>query len=117
MPLEQKYLDLIRGGVPACDKPETLSALSRLYDLVVETNEKINKLKLNNVDVGSVLSKGDSDLKKFEARKNQALISIVDSEINDLISNLASCDLLFLKEEKHTLEEYFMKFYEGDDNV
>ena len=38
----------------------------------LETNEKINKLKLNNVDVGSVLSKGDSDLKKFEARKNQS---------------------------------------------
>ena len=42
MPLEQKYLDLIRVGVPACDKPETLCALSKLYDLVVETNEKIN---------------------------------------------------------------------------
>lgn len=37
----------------------------------LETNEKINKLKLTN-DVGSVLSKGDSDLKKFEARKNQS---------------------------------------------
>ena len=48
------------------------SQLAKLELERLETNEKINKFKLNNVDVGSVLSKGDSDLKKFEAKKNQS---------------------------------------------
>lgn len=42
MPLEQKYLDLIRGAVPTVDDSATLDRLSHLYDLVVETNQKIN---------------------------------------------------------------------------
>ena len=48
------------------------SQLAKLEHTRLETNEKINKIKLNNVDVGNVLTKGDSDLKKFEARKNQS---------------------------------------------
>lgn len=49
--------------------------------------------------------------------KNQMVISISDSEINSLISHLSKYELLFLKEEKHTLEEYFMQLYGGEDNV
>ena len=52
-----------------------------------------------------------------ETSKKQVIISITDNEINNLISDLSSCDIRFLKEEKHTLEEYFMKFYEDDENV
>ena len=47
----------------------------------------------------------------------QIIISITDREINDLISNLSSCEVAFLKEEKHTLEEYFMKFYGDEEHV
>lgn len=46
-------------------------------------------------------------------QKKQLLVSINDSQINELIAILAKCRLNFLKEEKHTLEEYFMKFYGG----
>ncbi len=42
MPLEQKYLDLIRKAVPEAGDAHTLARLSRLYDLVVETNQRIN---------------------------------------------------------------------------
>ncbi len=42
MPLEQKYLDLIRLGIPEVNDSSVLTRLSGLYDLVVETNEKIN---------------------------------------------------------------------------
>ncbi|MDF2908659.1 MAG: transporter ATP-binding protein [Herbinix sp.] len=43
-------------------------------------------------------------------------ISLPDYQINDLIRILAGCRLRFLKEEKHTLEEYFMQFYGGEAN-
>lgn len=42
MPLEEKYLDLIRTAIPIAADPAALSRLSLLYDRVVETNEKIN---------------------------------------------------------------------------
>ena len=49
--------------------------------------------------------------------KKQVGISIHDREINHLIKELAKYKIYFLKEEKHTLEEYFMQFYGGDDYV
>ncbi len=42
MPLEQKYLDLIRFAIPQADDAEVLKRLSQLFDLVVETNQRIN---------------------------------------------------------------------------
>ena len=42
MPLEQKYLDLIRVAVPGVDEEKVLNRLSGLFDLVVETNQRIN---------------------------------------------------------------------------
>lgn len=39
---------------------------------------------------------------------------IQEVTIDDLIAVLSKCRINFLKEEKHTLEEYFMQFYEGD---
>lgn len=53
----------------------------------------------------------------YKLDKLQMIISINDSEINELISSLSMCELGFLKEEKHTLEEYFMKFYGGEKHV
>lgn len=46
-------------------------------------------------------------------RGNQVLVSIRDSEINSLLSALSQCDILSLEEKKHSLEEYFMQFYDG----
>lgn len=53
---------------------------------------------------------------EFDQAKKQVSISINDSEINALIEDLAKCRLHFLKEEKHTLEDYFMRFYGGEEN-
>lgn len=48
---------------------------------------------------------------KADRGRLQASFSVTDSSINELIHVLAECDLRYLKEEKHTLEEYFMQFY------
>lgn len=54
---------------------------------------------------------------EFKEQPDQMIVSISDREINRLISVLSRCKIRFLKEEKHTLEEYFMKFYGGNENV
>jgi ABC-2 type transport system ATP-binding protein len=53
---------------------------------------------------------------EVDRQKQSVKISLPDSQINDLITILAECKLRFLKEEKHTLEEYFMQFYGGEAN-
>lgn len=53
----------------------------------------------------------------FKGDQRQMIVSINDGQINELIRQLAKCDVHFLKEEKHTLEEYFMQFYGGNQNV
>lgn len=47
---------------------------------------------------------------EFQEQPNQMIVLIADREINRLISVLSRCRIRFLKEEKHTLEENFMKF-------
>ena len=103
-----------------CDRVGIIRKGRLIKEVVMEelkhSENKSYKIEFKNEDDFNKIKNLYPDA-QFEANKNQVLISIVDSEINDLISNLASCDLLFLKEEKHTLEEYFMKLYEGDENV
>ena len=40
-------------------------------------------------------------------------VDITDDEINRFLQLLTNCEVLYLKEEKHSLEEYFMRYYEG----
>ena len=42
-------------------------------------------------------------------------VSVTDGCINELLAILSAHRVLSLAEEKHTLEEYFMKFYGGDE--
>lgn len=56
MPLEEKYLRLLSDAVPDLGA-DALSRLSRLYDLIVSTNEKIN--------ITSLVSPIDVTLKHF----------------------------------------------------
>lgn len=53
---------------------------------------------------------------EFKEHPAQMCISIYDSEINHLVYVLSQCKIRFLREEKHTLEEYFMKFYRGEND-
>lgn len=50
----------------------------------------------------------------YHIPNSQVILTIQDDEVNALLHVLAACDVAYLKEEKHTLEEYFMQFYGGD---
>ena len=49
----------------------------------------------------------------YSISKKQMIISIHDDEINQLLQYLSRYQIRYLKEEKHTLEDYFMQFYGG----
>jgi len=49
--------------------------------------------------------------------KRQVKIGVHDNDINGLFSLLSDYSLKFLKEEKFTLEEYFLDFYDRDKSV
>lgn len=85
----------------------------------------IDDLRHSQMKTYKIEFKSIEDAKKIKSlyegasadfEKNQIIVSVNDSMINDLISALSSCDVHFLSEEKHTLEEYFMKFYGGDND-
>ena len=42
-------------------------------------------------------------------------VNLADTQINDLIACLAGCQVAALEEKKHTLEEYFMMYYGGEN--
>ena len=86
----------------------------------------IDELRHSQLKTYKIEFENEVDLKFFQNKyqdatynlsKLQVVISINDSQINELILELSKYKIKFLKEEKHTLEEYFMKFYGGGKNV
>ncbi|MBQ6512208.1 ABC transporter ATP-binding protein [Methanobrevibacter sp.] len=103
-----------------CDRVGIIKKGKLIKEVVMEdlkhSENKTYKIEFKNEnDFTKIKEKYPSA--KLKTTEKQVIISITDNEINDLISDLSSCDIRFLKEEKHTLEEYFMKFYEDDENV
>lgn len=49
----------------------------------------------------------------IDVAHHQITVHINDERINELLRVLSRFDLTYLKEEKHTLEDYFMQFYGG----
>lgn len=86
---------------------------------------KMSELKYNSLKTYKVEFKTKNDyeeIKKiynskyniFRDNQNQIIVTIDDKDINSFINNLSKCDVVFLKEQKHSLEEYFMKYYGGE---
>jgi ABC-2 type transport system ATP-binding protein len=76
---------------------------SKTYNIELKSEEEIEQIK-------KAFKKSKVDL------ENKTItIDVNDSDINKLINVLSKCDIKSFEEEKHSLENYFMKFY-GDDN-
>ncbi len=83
-------------------------------DELRHSRSKTYKFELENAADREKIEAGFPNA-QFDAKKNQVRIFISDDEINQLIAVLSGCQLRYFKEEKHTLEEYFMQFYGGED--
>ena len=99
-----------------CDKVAMIKGGKIIKEFTIE-ELKHSKLKTYKIEFES--SKYLNFMHKYfpdasyNINKKQMVISINDSKINNLIKALAQTNIVFLKEEKHTLEEYFMQFYGG----
>ncbi|MDR1410100.1 MAG: ATP-binding cassette domain-containing protein [Oscillospiraceae bacterium] len=57
------------------------------------------------------------DVISVKRHRNQARVLINDADVNDLIAILSDYHLLFFSEIKFTLEDYFMEFYDRNQNM
>ena len=135
--MQEKFIKLVKKEK---QKGKTIILSSHIFEEISKVCDRVGIIKKGNLikevamkdlrhsenKTYKIEFKNEKDFNKikklypdaiFKTREKQVIISIIDKELNKLISNLATCDLLFLKEEKHTLEEYFMKFYGDDEDV
>jgi ABC-2 type transport system ATP-binding protein len=64
------------------------------------------------------LQKESFSIKEIKAENNQVIIDIDDADINILLAALSNRKVKFISEIKSTLEDHFMKYYEGgNENV
>lgn len=103
-----------------CDRVGIIKRGKLIKEVVMKdfkhSENKTYKIEFKNENDFNKIRRAYPDA-DFKTKEMQIIISITDREINDLISNLSSCEVAFLKEEKHTLEEYFMKFYGDEEHV
>ena len=135
--MQDKFIKLVKKEK---QKGKTIILSSHIFEEINKVCDRIGILKkgklIQEVDTDSLRHSElktykiefdkETDLDKmrekypnatFKRKERQIIVSINDSEINDLIRVLATCDIHFMKEEKHTLEEYFMEFYGDDEYV
>lgn len=131
--MQEKFIELIekekQKGKTIFMSSHIFGEVSKVCDRVGIVKEgslikeiSMDSLKNNEQKSYSIKFKNASDVNKLKKTypnatiqgENELLITINDSGINDLIKDLSTCNLVFLKEQEQTLEEYFMRFYEGD---
>jgi len=82
-------------------------------DDIRHADDKIFKIERSTVEdyERMLLEKLDFILK--EPEKSQVRVKVCDEDINKFIGMLTRYDVKYMSEDKHTLEEYFMKYYDG----
>lgn len=97
-------IGMIKGG--------KLIALINPKD-IAHASTKTYKIEfLSSIDFQSML-KEKFFICETKEETNQVVLAIDDAEINNLLMALSKRDVKFITEMKHTLEDHFMKYYEG----
>ena len=131
--MQERFIDLVEKEK---QNGKTIFLSSHIFDEVSKVCDRVGIVKEGNLikelDMDSLRNneektyivkfKEDEDLSKMAklyddssiVNEKELLIKVSDSDINEFISDLSNCDLIYLKEKEESLEEYFMKFYEGD---
>ncbi|MBB6714320.1 ABC transporter ATP-binding protein [Clostridium gasigenes] len=76
--------------------------------------QKFFKIEFESEDHCERFSKEELKFISVNIDKKQVNINVQDEEINELIQILSRYKIKYLKEVKHTLEDYFMHFYGGE---
>ncbi len=103
-----------------CDRIGTLKNGELINEIAIEqikhNNKKTYKIEFESkqdYDCFLQESKFGDDITKRDDQM-QILIDVDDSDINELISELAKRKIVFMSEQKHSLEDHFMKYYGGN---
>ncbi len=133
--MQNKFIELVEK---VKEEGKTVLLSSHIFDEAEKTCDRIGMIRngklINEVTIDELRHscsktykfelKNAHDLEKIKSafptskyndKNNQVTVFISDDEINWLINVLYECELRYFKEENHTLEEYFMQFYGGDD--
>jgi ABC-2 type transport system ATP-binding protein len=82
-------------------------------DDIRHADDKIFKIEFNSSgDYQKILHEDLAFILK-EPEKRQVRVNVCDENINQFIKLLTRYRVKYLSEDKHTLEEYFMKYYDG----
>lgn len=133
--MQERFIELVKKEK---EKGKTVFMSSHIFEEVSKACDRVgivkngnlikemsmDSLRNNNEKTYILKFKNESDMDKMAElypdytlnEKHELLITINDENINDFIKELSCCDLEYLKEREESLEEYFMKFYEGDVN-
>lgn len=130
--MQERFIELVRKeqqkGKTIFMSSHIFEEISKVCDRVgiVKNGNLIKELEMsslrNNEEKTYILRfKNDDDANRImelypEANLNndETIITINDNDINRFIKDLSTCNLAYLKEKEESLEDYFMKFYEGD---
>ena len=130
--MQERFINLVRKeqqkGKTIFMSSHIFEEISKVCDRVgiVKNGNLIKELEMsslrNNEEKTYILKfKNENDANRImelypEAALNndEMIITIKDNDINTFIRDLSTCNLAYLKEKEESLEEYFMKFYEGD---
>ena len=78
------------------------------------TRKKSYKIEFQNEDEFELMCELPFEKSEIKKDKLQMVVHINDNNINELLRTLSAFHLKYLKEVKHSLEEYFMQFYGGE---
>jgi ABC-2 type transport system ATP-binding protein len=82
-------------------------------DDIRHADDKIFKIEFNtSEDYQKIILENLVFILK-EPEKNQVRVNVCDEDINGFIKMLTRYSVKYVSEDKHTLEEYFMKYYDG----
>lgn len=133
--MQERFIELVKKEK---QKGKTIFMSSHIFEEVSKACDRVgivkNGILIKELEMSSLRNnkektyllkfKNEEDLGKITrlysnaiiTEEDEAAITINDEDINNFIKDLSGCELAYLKEKEESLEEYFMKFYEGDGN-
>ncbi len=135
--MQEKFISLM---IAEKKKGNTILLSSHIFEEVAKVCDRIGTLKsgelINEISIGEIKHNNKKTYKiEFQSKKDfdgffeetrfadnitarsdqlQIIIDIDDSDINEFIIELSKRKIVFISEQKHSLEEHFMKYYGGN---
>jgi ABC-2 type transport system ATP-binding protein len=82
-------------------------------DDIRHADDKVFKIEFTTLDDYQKILQEDLVFILKEPEKRQVRVKVCDEDINQFIKMLTKYGVKYMSEDEHTLEEYFMKYYDG----